>query len=342
MNCYEILPLLSGHIDQMNTAQEETALQEHLSSCPECRALLAQMEQNDALLRRGTVQPPADLTDRIRKEIRKNGRRSRVNKPAIISAVVSGLSVAAVMALVFFGRVALPLKGAGAAEPLSMNAAAEIGAAEEVEAPAEVYTEAAELSPAETYAAVTTAAPAETAAYLDSEPETPATEGAAEGGELHALPELPAEAVSEEDSALSAPVKRGIHGDPASALTEPFFVIWGADPADLSELSGCAPITPDTAPFIDSAGRYPDTLLSRLSYLLPLADLYDAEAYEFCGFEMTAYTVSYQQMLSLFGECIGRYETSIYYPSDLRSAENCLILIIRQSDGLSAAPQTDG
>ena len=71
MNCNDYLPLLGGHLDSMNTAVEEQRLQKHLSACKHCRALLAQMEQTDALLHASKAEPPADLTARIMAQVRK-------------------------------------------------------------------------------------------------------------------------------------------------------------------------------------------------------------------------------------------------------------------------------
>lgn len=50
MQCSEAFELLCGHLDHENTPQEEAALQAHLQSCAGCRALLRQLEENDAAL----------------------------------------------------------------------------------------------------------------------------------------------------------------------------------------------------------------------------------------------------------------------------------------------------
>lgn len=76
MNCDEYLPLISGHLDGVNSEIEERRLQEHLETCEACRVLLSQMEQNDALLQSAAT-PPADLTDRIMNAVRKEKRTAK-------------------------------------------------------------------------------------------------------------------------------------------------------------------------------------------------------------------------------------------------------------------------
>ena len=102
MNCDEYLPLISAHLDGANSEIEERRLQEHLYTCEACRALLSQMEQNDALLKSSAAVPPADLTERIMREVRKEQKASSSGKKRIISMVTSGLAVAALFGLVIW------------------------------------------------------------------------------------------------------------------------------------------------------------------------------------------------------------------------------------------------
>ena len=101
MNCDESLILISGHLDGTNTEAEEKSLREHLETCEDCRRLLRQMEENDRLLRESKAEVPADLKDRIMKEVR-GSRKSK--KPFYISVAASGLAAAAMLTLVFVGR----------------------------------------------------------------------------------------------------------------------------------------------------------------------------------------------------------------------------------------------
>ena len=101
MNCDESLILISGHLDGTNTEAEEKSLRKHLETCEDCRRLLEQMEENDRLLRESRAEAPADLKDRIMKEVR-GGRKNR--KPFYISVATSGLAVAAMLTLIFVGK----------------------------------------------------------------------------------------------------------------------------------------------------------------------------------------------------------------------------------------------
>ena len=75
MHCNDYLQLLSGHLDHTNSEKEEKRLQGHLKNCRHCRELLAQMEANDVLLNDEAIVPPADLTDRIMAQVKKEPRK---------------------------------------------------------------------------------------------------------------------------------------------------------------------------------------------------------------------------------------------------------------------------
>ena len=107
MKCDVYVPLLSAHLDGMNTAEEEKKLQKHLESCESCRELLAQMKENDQLLRCEEIPVPSDLTEKIMGNVR---RTKKNKKPFYISLAASGLAAAAVLALAFSGKVSVPTK----------------------------------------------------------------------------------------------------------------------------------------------------------------------------------------------------------------------------------------
>lgn len=99
----EFSVLLSGHIDQMNTAEEETQLQAHLAQCTHCRELLRQMEAADAALRALPADPPEELTARIMQGVRSQPRKRRFVKRFL---PIAAAGAAAVLALVFSGPLA--------------------------------------------------------------------------------------------------------------------------------------------------------------------------------------------------------------------------------------------
>ena len=125
MKCNQIFPLLSGHLDGANSEIEERRLQQHLKTCRHCREFLTQMEENDALLASQEAQPPADLTNRIMSQIRKEEKKPRLGKRFIVSTAATGLAAAALLAFVVWGNVSLPKTDGSAMEKASYDLAAE-------------------------------------------------------------------------------------------------------------------------------------------------------------------------------------------------------------------------
>lgn len=338
MSCNDFLPLMSGHIDQINTVQEEQALQEHLASCPSCRSILAQMEHNNRLLKASVVQPPADLTDRIMKNVRSRTKKSRVNKTAIVSSIVSGLTVAAVMSLVFFGKtILLPAKSSDEIHSEFLTAAAENEA---------VYTEAAEIEENN----IAYDAPAEdiTEAYVDqgdvaaeTETNAPQTSTATEDeSAIYSLPE-PSVEFTEDTEQTGSPQKRGPHSEEEISLHTPVLIVWNADSEMISLLSAYEPEINDSTLFADVASGFPATLLSRLSSVLPFADSGDELMAEAAHWIVDVYHVPYDVMTSLFSDCVGQYEVNAYYPPDLQNSDDCIVFVVRQTDGIPELPQEE-
>ena len=125
MKCNQILPLLSGHLDGANSEIEERRLQQHLKTCRHCRELLTQMEENDALLASQEAQPPADLTNRIMSQIRKEEKKPRLGKRFIVSTAATGLAAAALLAFVVWSNVSLPKSSDSAPEMAALDNANE-------------------------------------------------------------------------------------------------------------------------------------------------------------------------------------------------------------------------
>ena len=125
MKCNQILPLLSGHLDGANSEIEERRLQQHLKTCRHCRELLTQMEENDALLASQEAQPPADLTNRIMSQVRKEEKKPRLGKRFIVSTAATGLAAAALLAFVVWSNVSLPKSSDSAPEMAALDNANE-------------------------------------------------------------------------------------------------------------------------------------------------------------------------------------------------------------------------
>lgn len=124
MKCNQIFPLLSGHLDGANSELEERRLQQHLKTCRHCRELLAQMEENDALLASQEVRPPAELTARIMSQVRKEEKKPRFGRSFLISTAATGLAAAALLAFVVWGNVSLPRTADSAMEAAASDPAA--------------------------------------------------------------------------------------------------------------------------------------------------------------------------------------------------------------------------
>ena len=105
-HCNEFLPLLSGHLDGMNSEKEEARLLAHLKQCRHCRTLLEQMEAADAALRDDACAPPVDLTARIMEQVHREPRKRRFGR-RIFTVSAAGLAAAAMLALVLNGKIPL-------------------------------------------------------------------------------------------------------------------------------------------------------------------------------------------------------------------------------------------
>ena len=125
MKCNQFFPLLSGHLDGANSEIEERRLQQHLKTCRHCRELLAQMEENDALLASQENRPPVDLTARIMSQVRKEQKKPRFGRNFLISTTATGLAAAALLAFVVWGNVSLPKTSDSTMESVSFDLAAE-------------------------------------------------------------------------------------------------------------------------------------------------------------------------------------------------------------------------
>ena len=106
MNCDQALELLSGHIDQCNTPEEEAQLQAHLASCASCRAVLAAYEELDCGLSALRMEPPASLLQGVMDAV----RREEAAKKKIRRFPARGVAATAVAAalLLVVGMTALP------------------------------------------------------------------------------------------------------------------------------------------------------------------------------------------------------------------------------------------
>ncbi|MBQ6431010.1 MAG: zf-HC2 domain-containing protein [Oscillospiraceae bacterium] len=298
MNCDEYLPLISGHLDGMNSEIEERHLQEHLKACESCRALLSEMEQNDALLKGSIAQPPVDLTDRIMRQVRKEKQSSR--KHRWIPIAVSGVAAAALLSLVFLGN--LPVlqssKDTAAAEGCAPESAQGIEKQDTLSAA--LPLESAEANYSYNGAGV----PSVT---LDYE--------ATYGTMVPGFPECNV-ASTEADTDKRSPVTR-------YTPSAPVLIVWNAecpDALDAFEASTLDEYTPLTANPVPS-------LYARYQTIVPLIRDFDLLSPD-DGYAIKVYTVPYETMMAVFNETAGVYENAIYYPALFTAPDACSVILI--------------
>ncbi len=298
MNCDEYLPLLSGHLDGMNSAIEERRLQEHLKTCESCRALLTQMEQNDTLLKDSVATPPADLTERIMRQVRKEKQSSA--KKRWIPIALSGVAAAALLSLVFLGNLPVlnTTKDAAAVEENAPEYVQNVGKPE-------TFTSAKPQKDANGAVSYGAGAPSE-------------AEGVDEAKVTHipAFPEVFVDSVDPDTDKRNPPTRY--------TASAPVLIVWNAETLDaLASFEAIAldEFTPLTANPVPS-------LYARYQAIVPLVrDLDLISAGE--GYEITVYTVPYETLMAAFNESAGVYENAIYYPAQFTAPEECSVVLIR-------------
>ena len=90
MHCEEYIDLISGHVDGINSAEDEARLQAHLQECEHCRALLEAYSSIDAILAQEDAEPPAHLKENIMQAVKATPRKHR-NKKGLFVGIGSGL-----------------------------------------------------------------------------------------------------------------------------------------------------------------------------------------------------------------------------------------------------------
>ena len=309
MNCDEYLPLISGHLDGVNSEIEERLLQEHLKACEACRALLSQMEVNDALLKSSAAQPPSDLTARIMRQVRSEKQVAPSRMKRWIPVIASGVAAAALLSLVVWGK--LPFTAA-----TSMDSAA-------AEAAFENAHTASPAEPAEDYDG--------SLYYRGSEADLSGLSGGSIPDSVEQdygfVPEFPAYAYSVQSSIVETTATTVKRGPMRYTQSAPMLIVWDTDTMDAlaafepEDLNECAPLTANLAP----------SLYARFQAILPVLRTFDQISPD-DGFGITIYTVPYETLIATFDECIGVYENAIYYPAALTSPEACSVVLIDISE----------
>lgn len=323
MSCTDILPLLSGHLDHANTEDEEALLLRHLKSCPDCRSLLAQMEQNNALLAASAQEPPADLTTRIMAQVRGSAAKPRRSR-RFLPWLASGAAAAALFAFVLSGGVPAPQANDCAVQD---EAVAEVDAyAQDAEGKDLLDTEDIPI----VYALPTQAVEEPESSALQSQAvqEPPAIElpeggeeAAPENGDLDSIPKV-----------FRAPVAGKLD------RSVPILIIWEASAADFDALEGLEPDSEDTPPLLFPKEILLDENFSvRIGELNPQAD--SAAIGGRRNMTMTVYTVSYDIFTAVLKACGEDYELTIFDPEHETQPEHCKIIFAVACDVLPCETQ---
>lgn len=112
-SCDEILELISAALDGALSAEEQAVLDEHLSRCPACAALFAELASlHEAAGSLEEIPAPADFADRVMEQIDAGPEQERPANvtpfPAKKRTRWKGWAAAAVVAVAALGAVALP------------------------------------------------------------------------------------------------------------------------------------------------------------------------------------------------------------------------------------------
>ena len=108
ITCNEALELLSAQLDGAVTIEEQTALEEHLSSCPECRTIQKELAAIDKALPELAQEPPKLLHDGVMQEIRRQTRQKKERRPLLRFVGVMAAAAALLAVLAGFQLVTLP------------------------------------------------------------------------------------------------------------------------------------------------------------------------------------------------------------------------------------------
>lgn len=111
MTCEDAMMLISGHLDGVNTQEEEAELFAHLNGCSSCRLLLEAFEAADAGILSLEAEPPVDLSERILSAVQREPRRRGVSRAWLVPAVTA----AALAVVLWAGMRELPQMGSDTA-----------------------------------------------------------------------------------------------------------------------------------------------------------------------------------------------------------------------------------
>lgn len=117
--CEKIQELISRLLDEDLDREERFALNEHLQSCPECRAVYEAFSAVSASLKDDLAEPPESLRESVMAEIRREQIRKKNRRPW--RAILSAAAVAALVLGLRFTTGGESLRAASQTAPLAAS-----------------------------------------------------------------------------------------------------------------------------------------------------------------------------------------------------------------------------
>lgn len=190
-SCEDYQELISRLLDDDLSADEQSELERHAASCPDCAAMLAAFRALSETLGDDGAEPPERLHEKVMADVRREAIRRR-QAPRRVRSI---LALAACAALVLLAATHLPRMGAPS--PM-LSAAKTSGAALPQDAPAQ---ESMFFETCDSGEEAVEAEAAAAGAALADEPAAPAAARAQEAAE----PPIPAPNFAEADAGEAAP-----------------------------------------------------------------------------------------------------------------------------------------
>ena len=106
MNCDQALEAISAELDHALTPEQQSELEAHLRTCPDCRSVRAALSDIDGALPQTQLEPPAALHDGVMQAIRAGQRKKELRR--WVPAAVIGTAAAAALVLGGLGLIDMP------------------------------------------------------------------------------------------------------------------------------------------------------------------------------------------------------------------------------------------
>lgn len=120
MNCEKAWELLSLQMDGALTPEEQTALEAHLESCPDCRIRKEELLAAEAAFKDCQAEAPAALHSRVMDAVRQEAKQKKNSRKQWFTVGIVAAAAAAVAILAGVGLLQMPGFGSGGQASVSM------------------------------------------------------------------------------------------------------------------------------------------------------------------------------------------------------------------------------